>query len=70
MERQLSDQEIDAKLTNDRLRSYIRKLVENCVDIEDEDIIEKTYNEGIVAENKMIILMNLLLYQNNQATEQ
>lgn len=46
MERQLSDQEIDAKLTDDRLRSYIRKLVENCVDIEDEDIIERTYSFG------------------------
>ena len=46
MERQLSDQEIDAKLTNDRLRSYIRKLVENCVDVEDEDVIEKTKEFG------------------------
>lgn len=46
MERQLSDQEIGAKLTDDRLRSYIRKLVENCVDIEDEDIIERTYSFG------------------------
>ncbi len=42
MEREESYQEIEARLTNERLGKYINNLVDNCCDIYDEEIIEKT----------------------------
>ena len=46
MGRELTEQEIEAKLTNERLSKYINNLVNDCCDIYDEEIIEKTRAMG------------------------
>lgn len=46
MGRELTEQEIEAKLSNERLGKHITNLVNNCCDIYDKEIIEKTQALG------------------------